>query len=105
MGLGATGGKYNANLMKGIGVASGVARLAGTAIVALGASHQDKSTDTGFITGNSVEYSKILTGVGNGISMAGTGASMGMAFGPWGAAIGAIGGFLIGGISSIIDGL
>jgi hypothetical protein len=36
--------------------------------------------------------------------MAGTGASMGMAFGPWGAAIGAIGGFLIGGLGAIIDG-
>ena len=95
---GGKGGKYNSTLMKGIGVASGVARLAGTAITAAGAAHKDKSTDT-------QETSKILTGVGNGLSMAGTGASMGMAFGPWGAAIGAIGGFLMGGIGAILDGL
>ena len=97
-GGGANGGKYNSTLMKGIGVASGVARLAGTAITALGAAHEDKSTDK-------VETSKLLTGLGNGVSMAGTGASMGMAFGPWGALVGAVGGFLIGGLGAILDGL
>ena len=94
----AANGKYNSGLMKGIGVATGVARIAGTAITAAGAAHQDKSTDA-------VETSKILTGLGNGMSMAGTGASMGMAFGPVGAAIGAFGGFLIGGFGAIIDGV
>jgi len=29
---------------------------------------------------------------------------MGMAFGPWGAAIGALGGLLIGGLGAVIDG-
>ena len=85
------------NAIKYAGIATGVARLAGTAITAAGAAHQDKSTDT-------VETSKILTGVGNGLSMAGTGASMGMTLGPWGAVVGAIGGFLIGGLGAIIDG-
>jgi len=37
--------------------------------------------------------------------MAGTGASIGMAAGPWGAIIGAVAGFVIGGAGAIIDGL
>jgi len=95
--------------MKGIGVASGAARIFGTMITAAGAGHKDQLGDNilGWqgIGGNGVEKSKIYTGLGNGISMAGTGASMGLAFGPWGAAIGAFGGFLAGGIGAIIDGL
>ena len=84
--------------MKITGIAAGAARMIGTAVLATGASIQDQSTD-------SIERSKIWTGVGNGLSMAGTGASMLMGLGPWGAAAGAIGGFLIGGIGAIIDGL
>jgi len=83
--------------MKYASIGTGVARMAGTAITALGAGHQDKSTDA-------VETSKLLTGLGNGLSMAGTGASMGMALGPWGAIVGAIGGFVFGGLGAIIDG-
>jgi hypothetical protein len=37
--------------------------------------------------------------------MAGNGASMGMAFGPGGALLGAVVGFLAGGVGAIIDGL
>jgi hypothetical protein len=37
--------------------------------------------------------------------MAGTGASMGMAFGPIGAAIGGLSGLLIGGLGAVIDGV
>lgn len=91
-------GKYSPALMKGMGIASGVARLAGTAITAIGAQNEDKSTDQ-------IEYSKLYTGIGNGLSMAGTGMSMGMMFGPWGAALGGFAGLLIGGIGSIIDAL
>ena len=80
------------------GVASSIARMAGTILAATGAAHQDKSTDT-------VETSKILTGAGNGLSMAGTGASMLMGFGPGGAIAGAIIGFLAGGAGAILDGL
>lgn len=87
----------NGNAAKIVGVATGLARIAGTAITAIGASTQDKSTD-------GIEHSKIWTGIGNGVSSAGMGASMGMALGPWGAAVGAIGGFLLGGLGAIIDG-
>ena len=90
--------------MKVTGLISSVTRLAGTAITALGAGHQDKSTDIGLLSGERVEKSKIYTGIGNGLSMAGTGASMGMAFGPFGSIVGAIGGFLLGGLGAIIDG-
>lgn len=83
---------------KWTGIGTGVARMAGTALVAAGAQHQDKSTDT-------VETSKILTGAGNALSMAGTGASMGMTFGPLGAAIGGLIGAAFGGLGAIIDGL
>lgn len=83
--------------MKVTGVLTGLSRMAGTALTAWGASQTVKSTDVN-------ESNKIWTGIGNGISGAGTGASMGMAFGPWGAAIGAIGGFLLGGLGAIIDG-
>lgn len=83
--------------MKVTGVLTGLSRIAGTALAAWGASQTVKSTDAN-------ESNKIWTGIGNGISGAGTGASMGMAFGPWGAAIGAIGGFLVGGLGAIIDG-
>jgi hypothetical protein len=40
-GTGDTGAtkKYNATLMKGIGLATGLARIAGTAIAAAGAAH------------------------------------------------------------------
>ena len=85
------------NALKYAGIATGLTRMAGTAVTAIGAAHQDKSTDT-------VETSKLLTGAGNGLSMAGTGASMLMGLGPWGAAVGAIGGFLLGGLGAIIDG-
>ena len=91
-------GKYSPALMKGMGLASGVARLAGTAITAIGAQHEDRSTDQ-------IEYSKLYTGIGNGLSMAGTGMSMGMMFGPWGAALGGLAGLLIGGVGAIIDAL
>jgi len=83
--------------MKWTSLLSGVGRLVGTALTAYGASLTVKSDDD-------IEANKLWTGIGNGISGAATGASMGMAFGPWGAAIGAIGGFLVGGLGAIIDG-
>ena len=85
---------------KAMAVASGItmgARLIGGGLTIAGAQHQDKSTDT-------AETSKVLTGVGNGLSGAATGASMLMGLGPWGALAGAVGGFLIGGLQTIIDG-
>ena len=68
----------------------------------MGAAHQDNSN-------NNKEYSKIYTGIGNGISGAAMGSMIGgnalKFLGPWGAAIGAVGGFLISGIGAIVDGL
>ena len=78
-------------------VATGVARMVAPFITAIGASIKDKSTDA-------LESSKIFTGLGNGLSGAATGAQIGMAAGPWGAAIGALGGFVLNGLSAIIDG-
>ena len=85
-------------LRKWTSLLASAGQIIGTAVTAIGAAHQDKSTDQ-------IETSKVLTGLGNGVSMAGTGASMGMLFGPWGAAIGAIGGFLLGAFNAIEDGL
>jgi hypothetical protein len=48
-------------------VTTGIARMIAPLITAAGAAHEDKSTDT-------VETSKLLTGVGNGLSGAATGA-------------------------------
>ena len=90
---------WQTNVMKGAMIFSAASRLLGTAITAFGASHQDKSTDN-------LETSKLLTGIGNGLSMAGTGAQLGMMTGKWwGPIIGAVSGFLAGGIGAIIDGL
>ena len=90
-------------IMTGVSLTSSLARMLGTFVVAQGASHQDKSTDIN-------ETSKILTGLGNGLSGLGTGAQMGMMAGNLaghpiiGAIIGGIGGFLISGLGAILDG-
>lgn len=76
--------------------AASVARIAGTFVAGLGAAIKDTSAD-------STERSKTVTGIGTAISGVGTGASMGMMFGPWGAALGAVIG-AIPGIMQIVDG-
>ena len=83
---------------KGFQFAEAVAPIVGAAITAWGASQKPTSDD-------SVEWNKIATGVGNGLSMAAQGAELGSILGPWGTLIGSIGGFLIGGVGAIIDGL
>ena len=94
---GANNGDHT-TLIKAMNVFSSSARILGTAITAFGAGHQDKSTD-------SIETSKLLTGVGNGLSGAGMGASIGRMLDPvWGPIVGAIGGFLVTGLGAIIDG-
>lgn len=91
-------------IMTGVSLVSSAARMLGTFVLANGASHQDKSIDNR-------ETSKILTGLGNGLSGLGTGAQMGMMAGNLaghpiiGAVIGGLGGFLISGLGAIIDGV
>ena len=90
---------WQTNVMKGALIFSAAARLLGTAITAAGAGHQDKSTDN-------LETSKLLTGIGNGLSMAGTGAQLGtMTHTWWGPIVGGVVGFIAGGMTAIFDGL
>ena len=97
-GAGGQGKSASEKWATGLGIGAMVANIAGPIIAAVGASTKDKSSDKH-------EKSKILTGIGNGFSMAGTGAMALSALGPWGMAAGAIGGFLIGGLGAILDGL
>ena len=90
---------WQTNVMKGAMIFSAAARLLGTAITAAGAGHQDRSTDH-------LETSKLLTGAGNGLSMAGTGVQLGIMTGHWwGPIVGGVIGFIAGGMTAIIDGL
>lgn len=92
------------NQRRAIGIGSSILRMGGTALAGYGASIQDKSTDT--FNGQGIERSKIVTGLGNGLSGAGTGMSLGMMTGnPLVALAGGVVGFLAGGIDAIIDGL
>ena len=112
----ATRNRANA-LSKSIGIASIVTRLAGTAITAAGAAHKDTIGESflGYsgTNGNGVEKSKIITSIGNGLSMGGTGVSLGAMIGSIipgigtaiGAVVGGIGGLLAGGLGGLIDGL
>jgi hypothetical protein len=84
-------------------LAANVAKMIAPAIIAAAPNFAAKSNKE--INNNTMEGDKIVAGFGQGLSGAATGAQMGMAFGPWGAAIGAVGGFLINGFSSIWDGL
>ena len=89
-------GTGNARAWASAGTAA--ARIFGTMIAAAGANMKDTSNQR-------FEDSKIWTGIGNGLSMGGTGASIGMMFGPGGAIVGGILGLLVGGVGAIFDGL
>ena len=89
--------EFSTKGVRALSVTTGIARMIAPFITAAGAAHKDKSTDV-------VETSKILTGVGNGLSGAAMGAQIGMMAGPWGALVGAIGGFALNGLEAILDG-
>ena len=79
--------------------ATAAARILGTAVTAYGASIKDKSTDK-------FETSKLLTGLGNGLSMAGTFGSLGLMTGnPIIGAVAAAIGLVVGGLGAAIDGM
>lgn len=83
---------------KGFQFAQAIAPIVGAAVTGIAAAQKPTSD-------SNVEWNKVLTGVGNGLSMAAQGAELGSILGPWGTLIGSIGGFLIGGVGAIIDGL
>ena len=90
--------KFSSRGMTGMMLGTSAVRMLAPLITAAGAAHKDTSKDN-------IETSKLLTGIGNGLSGAATGASIGMMAGPWGAAIGAVTGFLVQGIGAISDAL